>query len=306
MKHLHYVFAFLLCFLLQNAYSQNQWTFYSNSHYKGYHKSYDSGEMKVSNQWKWNSWKSNCCIKFYYYTRHGKVNQKILCGDVRSFTDELKKGWDDMKYGYRHGWKNIQKVELYCDKKYASNNNGSYNGNQKNHNRNRSNYNNRNDYKNNGNNYNNRQERNGYTSNRNRNNYNDRNVRNEYNNKKNHRGNKTDNTKGDFSRYDWYKYYGKGNVIFTSDNHYGGQYKARASGSLDYRSLRFYPKSILVAKSGRYLIVEYKDQYNRRKSFKLKEDVSDLNKYMASNLRLGDKYEKDPYKAITKFTIMRY
>src|SRR5690606_22272732 len=93
--------------------------------------------------------------------------------------------------------------------------------------------------------------------------------------------------------------------LFGSDYHYEGPYRAQASGSQDYRSLRFYPKSIILSKSGRYAVIEYQDNYNRRKSFVLKEDMPDLRKYRTSNLKLGSEYRNEPYKAITKIVIMR-
>ena len=288
MKPFSFLPVILLCFFVQNAYSQSHWTFYSNSNHKGYHKAYDAGEQKASHQWNWNSWKSDCCVRLYYYTRHGKLGEKTLCGDVRDFKSELKK-WNDLKYGYQSGWKNIQRVNMYCDDhQYAAKNTSSrlnQNANQ-NYNRNT----NQNTYNRN--------------TNRNQNNYaRDNNTR-DYNN--NHDQAKNNyNRQDDFAKKPWYRYYGKGNVIFASDYDYEGQHRAQASGSHDYRSLRFYPKSIILSKSGRYVVVEYRDSYNRKKSFVLKEDVPDLRKYMASNLKLGSEYRNEPYKAITKFSIMR-
>lgn len=286
MKPFNFLPVILLCFFVQNAYSQSHWTFYSNSHHKGYQKAYDAGEQKAAHQWKWNSWKSNCCVRLYYYTRHGKVGEKTLCGDVRDFKSELKK-WEDLKYGYQSGWKNIERVKMYCDDhQYAAKNNSTQ----------------RNQNTNNGNqNYNRNTNQNNYNrnTNRNQNNY----TRNDNNN--HDQPNNNYDTKNDYAKKPWYKHYGKGNVIFASDYHYGGQYRAQASGSHDYRSLKFYPKSIILSKSGRYVVVEYRDNYNRRKSFVLREDVPDLRKYMTSNLKLGSEYRNEPYKAITKIVIMR-
>lgn len=282
MKRLNYVLVILLCFFIQDAYSQSHWTFYKDSNYKGSQKKYDSGEMKTSYQWKWNSWKSDCCIKFYYYSKHGAVREKKLCGDIKDLKAELKK-WDDLKYGYHQGWKNIYKIRLYCD-------DGKYANNRNNHD-NRNNYNNRNNH----------DSRNNH-DNRNNNN---RNNHNNYDNKQEHPSKQDHNVKGDYTSMDWYKYYGKGNVIFAEDYNYGGKYKARATGSQDYRSLQFYPRSILLSKSGRYIVMEYRDHQNRRKSVVLKKDVPDLKKYM-SNLKIASKYNSEPYKATTKFTIMRY
>lgn len=279
MKRLNYLILFLLCFLLQNTFAQSHWTFYNDAYYKGYQKEYDSGEIKASHQWKWNSWKSDCCIKLYYYSKHGAVREKKLCGDIKDLKAELK-NWDDLKYGYDQGWKNIQKIRLYCDDdKYADKNN-------------RNNHDNRNNY----NTRNNHNTQNNYKTQKNHDNY---------DNKQEHPSKQDHNVKDDYASMDWYKYYGKGNVIFAEDYNYGGKYKARATGSQDYRSLQFYPRSILLTKSGRYIVMEYKDHQNRRKSVVLKDDVPDLKKYM-SNLKIDSKYNSEPYKAITKFTIMRY
>ena len=115
---------------------------------------------------------------------------------------------------------------------------------------------------------------------------------------------RSDNKDG-YNNKAWYKYYGKGNVIFTKEYNYEGSYKAKPNGSFDYRRLGFYPQSIIVSRSGRYVVVNYRDQYRREKSFVVKNDIPDLKSYMTKNLKLGSEYKYEPYKAITKVTVMQ-
>lgn len=266
------VLLFLLCMITaQFVFSQSgEWTYYSYSSYKGYHKSFNSGDQKTSGMRSWNSWKTDCCVQFYYYMKNGKVGEKTVCGDVRDFKSELKK-WDHLKYGYEQGWKNIHRVVHVCknDKndhtKYASRSDQyRYRKSQDQNSKNSGDHNNDDTQE-----------------------YND------------------SNKSGDYNRKAWYKYYGKGNVIFTKEDHFEGNYKAKPSGSFDYRRLGFYPRSIVVSRSGRYVVVNYRDQYKREKSFVVKKDIPDMKSYMLKNLKLDSKYKYEPYKAITKVTVMR-
>lgn len=278
MKTLNILTALLLGFCAQTALGQSHWTFYSHVNYKGNNKAYEAGEQHVS-QWNWNSWKTDCCVKIYYHTLQGKLAEKTLCGEVRDFKSELKQ-WKNLKYGAHAGWKNIQRIKMYCDNQPTARNSGPH-SNQNAHPANQN-----------------------YQANYRGNENKGRTPQKSYPADQKQLNNNV--VKKDFANQAWYKHYGKGNVILAADYHYEGQYKAQATGSFDHRSLKFYPKSIIVSKSGRYVVVEYQDNYHRRKSFVLKEDVPDLAKYMSAHLKVGSEYKNEPYKAITKISIMRY
>jgi len=108
----------------------DEWTCYTSNNYRGSKKMMSPGEYDHCNNWKYYSWKSKCCIKFYYYYRNGKKGEKVLCGDVRDLRNEMRK-WGNLKYGYQGGWKNIYKAVFYCDgnSDYADNNHGNNNNN---------------------------------------------------------------------------------------------------------------------------------------------------------------------------------
>jgi hypothetical protein len=93
------------------------WTCYSSNNYKGSKKTLQAGEYDNCSNWNYYSWKSNCCVKLYFYYKDGKKGEKILCGDVKDLRYEMKK-WGNLKYGYQGGWKNISKAVFYCEGDY--------------------------------------------------------------------------------------------------------------------------------------------------------------------------------------------
>ena len=109
----------------------DEWTCYNSNNYKGGKKMISPGEYDNCSNWNYYSWKTNCCVKFYYYYKDGKTGEKVLCGDVRDLKYEMKK-WGNLKYGYQGGWKNIYKATFYCE----GNNDYANNGGQQHHNNN--------------------------------------------------------------------------------------------------------------------------------------------------------------------------
>ncbi|MCB0664371.1 MAG: hypothetical protein KDC80_01045 [Saprospiraceae bacterium] len=118
----------------------DDWTCYTSNNYRGSKKMMNAGEYENCSNWKYYSWKSNCCVKFYFYYRDGNKGEKVLCGDVRDLKNEMRQ-WGNLKYGYQGGWRNIYKAVFYCEgnNDYAENNNHNNhnNNNNGNHNNNR-------------------------------------------------------------------------------------------------------------------------------------------------------------------------
>ncbi len=86
---------------------------YSSNNYRGQKKMFRSGEYTNTSQWRYNSWKTNCAVKLYYHTKNGRKAERTLKGDVRDLRSQMR-GWKDLKYGYRAGWRNIYKAVFFC------------------------------------------------------------------------------------------------------------------------------------------------------------------------------------------------
>ena len=100
-----------------------------------------------------------------------------------------------------------------------------------------------------------------------------------------------------------------GNVIFASKNDYDGKLKVLASGSHTPSSLGFAPKSILVSKSGRYVVVTLRKGIDPS-SFVVSDDIPDLGEYIRNLMKPGSPIGVPPASSanqhITKITIMQY
>ncbi|MCB0686094.1 MAG: hypothetical protein KDC53_06205 [Saprospiraceae bacterium] len=118
----------------------DDWTCYTSNNYRGGKKMLKAGEYNNCSSWRYYSWKSNCCVKFYFYYKNGEKGEKVLCGDVKDLKSEMR-SWGDLKYGYQNTWKNIYKSVFYCD-----GNDNYADKNHNNNNNNNNNYGNYNDY----------------------------------------------------------------------------------------------------------------------------------------------------------------
>ena len=118
----------------------DEWTCYSSNNFRGGKKAMKAGEYTNCSSWKYYSWKTNCCVKLYFYYRNNKKGEKILCGNVKDLKYEMKK-WGNLKYGYQNPWKNVYKAVFYCkgENGHANNNQGHNNG-QNNNNGHNNNY----------------------------------------------------------------------------------------------------------------------------------------------------------------------
>ncbi|NND07771.1 MAG: hypothetical protein HKN87_15445, partial [Saprospiraceae bacterium] len=76
----------------------------------------------------------------------------------------------------------------------------------------------------------------------------------------------------------------------------------KPAGNYDPKRL-VYPQSCYMKGTSKYLVLEYSDKRNRKKSVVIKESIHDLGKYLY-NLGVHDKYKKEPYKAITRLVVM--
>lgn len=100
-----------------------------------------------------------------------------------------------------------------------------------------------------------------------------------------------------------------GNVIFASKSDYDGKLKVLASGSHTPGSLGFAPKSILVSKSGRYVVIELLRGIDPS-SFVVRDDIPNLAQYI-NNLMKPDSMVVVPpassaSQQIAKIIIMQY
>lgn len=93
--------------------SKDAWVCYSSNNYRGSMKTIRPGEYKNCSNWRYNSWKTTCSVKFYYYKKNGQKGEKVLKGDVKDLKSKMR-GWKDLKYGYKGLWRNIHRAVFYC------------------------------------------------------------------------------------------------------------------------------------------------------------------------------------------------
>ncbi len=111
------------------------------------------------------------------------------------------------------------------------------------------------------------------------------------------------NNNMDYTRTEWYKKFGRGGyIVFFQYKDYDGRYYGKPAGDYDPKRL-IYPRSIYMKGTSKYLVLEYYDRQNRKKSHVIKKSVKDLGQYLYK-LGVHNKYKKEPHKAIVRLAVM--